>query len=101
MNKFKKFPKESQILSPLLINAIGKALIFLQTLILKVFEGNNKSIALNIFYVPYNTKELRPAYVSKHNLKRKNEVFLLMITDGEKDHYLAVKSLSALLRGIT
>ena len=28
-------------------------------------------------------------------------VILLMITDGEKWHYLAVKRLSALLRGIT
>ena len=51
--------------------------------------------------MPYNTKETEPAYVSKHNLKRENEVILLMITDGEKGHYLVVKSLSALLRGIT
>ena len=39
--------------------------------------------------------------ISQHNLKRENPVILLMITDGEKWHYLAVKSLSALLRGIT
>ena len=52
-------------------------------------------------YVPYNIKEIGPSYVSKHNLKHKNQVILLMITDGEKRHYLAVKSLSALLRGIT
>ena len=30
-----------------------------------------------------------------------NQVTLLIITDGKKLHYLAVKSLSALLRGIT
>ena len=30
-----------------------------------------------------------------------NQVNLLIITDGKKWHYLAVKSLSALLRGIT
>ena len=37
-----------------------------------------------------------------HNLKRENQVTLLMITDdGEKWHYLVVKSLSALLRRIT
>ena len=30
-----------------------------------------------------------------------NQVTLLIITDGKKWHYLAVKSLSALLRGIT
>ena len=70
----------------------------------KKFESNNKSIfymCLNILYVPYNTKEIRHAYKSKYNLKRENQVILLMITDGEKWHYLAVKSLSALLRGIT
>ena len=46
-------------------------------------------------------KKIRHAYKSKYNLKRENQVILLMITDGEKLHYLAVKSLSALLRRIT
>ena len=32
---------------------------------------------------------------------RENQVILLMITDGDKWHYYAVKSLSALFRGIT
>ena len=67
----------------------------------KKFESNNKSTALNILFVPYNTKEIRYAYTSKYNLKWEDEVILLMITDGEKWHYLAVKNLSALLRGIT
>ena len=67
----------------------------------KKFESNNKSIALNILYVPYNTKEMRHAYQSKYNLKRENHVILLMITDSEKWHYLAVKKLPALFRGIT
>ena len=49
----------------------------------------------------YNTKEIGPAYVSKHNLKCKNQVILLMITDVKKEHYLAVKRLSALLKAIT
>ena len=49
----------------------------------------------------HNTKEIRHAYKSKYNLERENQVILLMITDGEKSHYLAVKSLSAVLRGIT
>ena len=62
----------------------------------KKFESNNKSIALNILYVPYNTEKIRHAYKSKYNLTRENQVILLMITDGEKWHYLAVKSLSAL-----
>ena len=51
--------------------------------------------------MPYNTKEIRHVYKSKYNLKRENQVSLLMVTDGKKWHYLAVKSLPALLRGIT
>ena len=51
--------------------------------------------------MPHNTKEIRHAYKLKHNLNRENQVILLMITDGEKWHYLAVKSLPALFRGIT
>ena len=50
---------------------------------------------------PHNTKKIRHAYKSKYNLKRKNQVILLMITDGTKWHYLAIKTLSGLLRGIT
>ena len=50
--------------------------------------------------MPHNTEEIRHAYKSKHNLKRENQVILLMITDGEKWHYLVVKKLSALLKGI-
>ena len=68
----------------------------------KKFEQNNRTIALNILYVPYNTKQIRPAYVSKYNHKRSNRVVLLMITDGNNNwHYLAVKNTSGLLRGIT
>ena len=67
----------------------------------KKFELNNKSIALNILHVPYNTEEIRHACKSKYNVKRENQVILLMITDGEKWHYLAVKKLSALIKGIT
>ena len=67
----------------------------------KNFESNNKSIAFNILYVPHNTGKIRHAYKSKYNLNRKNQVILLMITDGKKWHYLAVKSLSALFKGIT
>ena len=67
----------------------------------KKFESNNKSIALNNLYVPHNSEKIRVAYKSKHNEKRENQVVLLMITDSKKWHYLAVKSLSALLKGIT
>ena len=66
----------------------------------KKFELNNE-IALNILYVPHNTRKIHVAYKSKHNLTRENQIILLMITDGEKWHYLTVKNLSGLLRGIT
>ena len=62
-------------------------------------ERNNKIIALNILFIPHNTKTLRVAYRSEHNNKRKKQVILLMITDGKKSHYLAVTNLSALLQG--
>ena len=67
----------------------------------KKFEENNKSIAFNILYLPRNTEEIRHAYKSKYDEKRENNVIILMITNGEKWHYLAVKCLSKLLRGVT
>ena len=67
----------------------------------KKFESNNKSIALNISFVPYNAENIRLAYKSKYNFKRENQVILLMTTDGKNWHYLAVKRLSTLFRGIT
>ena len=65
------------------------------------FEKNSKTIALNMLYVPYNSEEIRHSYKSKHNLTRKNQIILLMITVGKKLHYLAVKILSTFSRGIT
>ena len=50
----------------------------------KKFESNIKSIALNVLYTPYNNEKIRLAYKSKYNLKRENQVILLMITDGKK-----------------
>ena len=50
--------------------------------------------------MPHNTKKISHAYKSKYNSTHRNQVILLMITDGEKWHYLAVKNLSALLKGI-
>ena len=65
------------------------------------FKLNNKDVALNILYVPFNTKKIEIAYKSKYNLKRDNQIILLMISNGENWHYLAVKSVSRLLRGIS
>ena len=66
----------------------------------KKFECNNE-VALNILYVPYNTKQINIAYKSKNNLTQEKQIVLLMISDGQKWHYLVVKNLSGLLRGIT
>ena len=58
------------------------------------FEVNNKNIALNIL-------KIEIAYKSKYNLIRDNQIILLMISNGENWHYLAVRTLSGLLRGIS
>ena len=49
----------------------------------KKFELDNKSIALNVLYLPYNTEELIHAYKSKYNKVRKNQVIILIIIDGK------------------
>ena len=64
----------------------------------KKFERNNKTIALNILFIPHNTKTIRVAYRSEYNNKRKKQVILLMITDGKKLHFLAITNLPALLQ---
>ena len=61
----------------------------------------NSEIALNILYVPHNTRKIQVAYKSKNNSACDKQVILLMITDGEKWQYLTVKNLSGLLRRIT
>ena len=61
----------------------------------------NNNIALNILYIPHNTKKIQLAYRSKNNLTCDKQIILLMITDGEKWHYLVVKNVLGLLKGIT
>ena len=64
------------------------------------FECNNE-VVLNSLYVLYNTKKINIAHKSKNNLTQERQIILLMISDGQKWHYLVVKKLSGLLRGIT
>ena len=100
--RIKKNPQRISKLEPFIDNYYWKDIEFpLYAKDWKKFEQNNKTIALNILYVSYNTKQIKPACISKYNNKRGNQVILLMITDNEKWHYLAVKSISRLLRGIT
>ena len=49
--------------------------------------------------MPHNTKTVRVAHRSDNNNKHKKQLILLMITDSEKWHYLAVTNLSTLLQG--
>ena len=63
----------------------------------KKFEQNNKAIALNILFVPHNTKTIRLPYKSKYNHKCENQVVLLMINDVKKWHYVALKSVLIVL----
>ena len=49
----------------------------------------------------HNTKKIQVAYKSKHNLTREKQVILLMISNDDNWHYLVVKSLPGLFRGIT
>ena len=65
----------------------------------KKLEWNNKTIALNILFIPHNTEIIRVAHRSDHSNKHKKQVISLMITDSKKHHYLTVISLSALLQG--
>ena len=39
----------------------------------KKFELNNE-MALNILYIPHNTRKIHVAYKSKHNLTRENQI---------------------------
>ena len=68
---------------------------------IKFEKNNNKTIALNVLYIPCNTKTISVAYRSEYNNNRKKQVILLMITNSKKSHYLAVTNLSALLEGIS
>ena len=66
------------------------------------FEKYNDNIALNIFYVPHKEIDIRPVYISKHNKTRQHHANLLMITDGSDIwHYIAIRSIPALLRGVS
>ena len=57
---------------------------------------NNKSIALNILQVLNN--KIHHYYKSEHNKTGENKAMLLIISDNENRHYLAVKKLNALLQ---
>ena len=71
----------------------------------KKFEKQNSDVALNVLVIDDDDekekKKIRQGYISKYNMERSKCVDLLIVQRGEKRHYVAIKSLSALLRGIT
>ena len=92
LDKIKKDPQRISKIKPFLTQYNWKEIKFPSTSKdWKKFELNNE-IALNILYVPHNTRKIHVAYKSKHNLTRENQIILLMITNGEKWHYLTVKN---------
>ena len=61
------------------------------------FEQNNTSIVLNVLFVSYNSEEIKLAYKSRYNNRRKNQVIFLMSNDEANNcYYFAVKNLSEL-----
>ena len=67
----------------------------------KNFKLNSKLIAFNVLYVPFKPEKISHVLKLQCNKEPENQVFLLMITDGNKWHYLAVKNSPLLLRGVT
>ena len=58
-----------------------------------------KIITLNVLYV--KDIDICSAFTSKHKSDREKQIILLIIPNRGGWHYLAMKKLSALLRGIT
>ena len=86
LNRINKDPQRISKIKPFVNNCNVKDIDFPSTSKdWEKFESNNE-VALNI---------------SKYNLTYDKQIILLMITEGEKWHYLVVKNLSGLLEGIT
>ena len=99
LDKINNNPERISKIEPFIEQCNWKEIDFLSTSKdWKKFELNN---TLNILYVPHNTKKIHVAYKSRYNLTQEKQVILLMISNGENWHYLVVKKLSGLLRGIT
>ena len=57
----------------------------------------NKSIALNVLCT-HSDEKISHFYKSESNKIRESKVILLMISNNEKQHYLAVKRLNGLFK---
>ena len=60
------------------------------------FEQENNSIAINVLFVSHHSEEIKLAYKSSYN-KRKKQVILVMINDEANNYYyFAINNLSEL-----
>ena len=101
LDKIRKNPQRISKIKPFIEQCNWKEIEFPSTSKdWKKFELKNE-IALNILYVPHNTRKIHVAYKSRHNLTCDKQVILLMISNGENWNYLTVKNLPGLLKGIT
>ena len=56
----------------------------------KITEKNNLTIGFNVLYG--KKEKIYPAFVSKHNSNCEKQVILLMISNRQGSHYLALKT---------
>ena len=61
------------------------------------FEKNNPGIAVNVSFSKKKSQNIYTVRRSKHNVECKKKINLLMIEDGEKRHYTAIKNIPRLL----
>ena len=61
------------------------------------FEKNNPGMAVNLLFSNNKNQNIYTARRSESNVKCKKRVNLLMIVNGEKRHYTAIKNISRLL----
>ena len=59
---------------------------------------NNKSIAMNVLYVQSDTGKISYLCKSELNKTREKQSILLILTDDQKQHHVAVKNLNSLLK---
>ena len=57
---------------------------------------NNKSMSLNILQV--NEQKISHLYKSEFNRTREKKAILIILSDDQKQHYVAVKKLNSLLK---
>ena len=61
-----------------------------------LFERNNPTISINVYVLGEDEKEIIPKFVTKCG-KRDKHVDLLLLTSGDKNHYVWIKNMSALI----